>query len=389
MSRSATASIGGPTPSTWREEMLTRVEELSGLESLIRAQPDHNRPAGDMFGAIREHLHAAKLTAEGNDAKLPKRVWYQFTGSSFERALGNLDAVEVHLLRLAPSPILKGALPSIQAHVNRFLPKDDPRRLAVDNVASRLAVDQRPTRANDGRPRRRDRSVATDDISRLGDEQRDVLIGAQHAANTQRRRDLIRVRSFRNLLLGGILVFAVIAIVLGFIGQWRPTTIPLCFTPEEDGMTKVVCPNGELPLGQVSVSDYDFDEDIANTVTSDDVWLVEFVGLLAAALAGAITLRKLKTGTSTPYAVPVALATFKLPTGAVTAVVGLLLMRADFVPGLSALDSSAQILGWAVVFGIAQQLVTRFADSQASGLLENVGGRGAAGDRPLTGQQPE
>jgi phytoene dehydrogenase-like protein len=65
------------------------------------------------------------------------------------------------------------------------------------------------------------------------------------------------------------------------------------------------------------------------------------------------------------------------------AVVGLLLMRADFVPGLSALDSSAQILGWAVVFGIAQQLVTRFADSQAAGLLENVGGRGAAGDRPL------
>ena len=67
----------------------------------------------------------------------------------------------------------------------------------------------------------------------------------------------------------------------------------------------------------------------------------------------------------------------------VHAVVGLLLMRADFVPGLSALDSSAQILGWAVVFGIAQQLVTRFADSQAAGLLENVGGRGAAGDRPL------
>ena len=77
------------------------------------------------------------------------------------------------------------------------------------------------------------------------------------------------------------------------------------------------------------------------------------------------------------------MAVFKLPTGAVTAVIGLLLMRADFVPGLSALDSPAQILGWAVVFGIAQQLVTRFADVQASTMLESVGGRGAAGDRPL------
>jgi hypothetical protein len=58
-------------------------------------------------------------------------------------------------------------------------------------------------------------------------------------------------------------------------------------------------------------------------------------------------------------------------------------MRADFVPGLSALDSPAQILGWAIVFGIAQQLVTRVADSQASTMLDNVGGWGAAGDRPL------
>jgi hypothetical protein len=42
--------------------------------------------------------------------------------------------------------------------------------------------------------------------------------------------------------------------------------------------------------------------------------------------------------------------------------------------------------GWAVVFGIAQQLVTQFADSQAAGLLENVKGRGAAGDRQLAGE---
>jgi hypothetical protein len=86
--------------------------------------------------------------------------------------------------------------------------------------------------------------------------------------------------------------------------------------------------------------------------------------------------------------VSVTLALFKLPTGAVTAVVGLLLMRADFVPGLSALDTSAQILGWAVIFGIAQQLVTRFADSKAAGLLESVQGQGAGGDRPLKRDQP-
>ena len=113
-----------------------------------------------------------------------------------------------------------------------------------------------------------------------------------------------------------------------------------------------------------------------------DILLVEFIGLVGAALSVATLLRSLKRGTSTPYNVPFSLAILKLPTGAVTAVAGLMLMRADFVPGLSALDSSAQILGWALVFGIAQQLVTRVADSRAHTLLEDVGGRGAGGDRP-------
>jgi hypothetical protein len=171
--------------------------------------------------------------------------------------------------------------------------------------------------------------------------------------------------------------------VLILIGAKSPTTIPLCFTPETDGMVTVVCPRQETPVGEVSPG-RDLDPEIAKTASPDDVALVELLGLLGAALTGAAALRNLASN-STPYAVPVTLALFKLPTGAVTAVIGLVLMRADFVPGLSALDTSAQILGWAVVFGIAQQLVTQFADSQASGLLENIKGRGAGGDRELKG----
>ena len=60
---------------------------------------------------------------------------------------------------------------------------------------------------------------------------------------------------------------------------------------------------------------------------------------------------------------------------------GLVLMAGGFVPGLSALDSSAQILAWALVFGFSQQLLTRLVDQRANTLLENVGGRGAAGER--------
>ncbi len=43
------------------------------------------------------------------------------------------------------------------------------------------------------------------------------------------------------------------------------------------------------------------------------------------------------------------------------------------MPGLSALDTSAQILGWAAVFGYAQQLFTRFVDQRANAVLDDVG----------------
>jgi hypothetical protein len=69
---------------------------------------------------------------------------------------------------------------------------------------------------------------------------------------------------------------------------------------------------------------------------------------------------------------PVALAMLKLPTGAITAFLGLLLMRGQFVPGLSALDTSAQILAWALVFGYAQQLFTRLVDQQGQTVLNSI-----------------
>ena len=101
--------------------------------------------------------------------------------------------------------------------------------------------------------------------------------------------------------------------------------------------------------------------------------VVELVGLTAAAVAAAAAIRGIR-GSSERYGLPVALAALKLPTGAITAFLGLLLMRGQFVPGLSALDTSAQILAWALVFGYAQQLFTRLVDRQGQTVLDSVRG---------------
>src|SRR6185503_6621994 len=157
-----------------------------------------------------------------------------------------------------------------------------------------------------------------------------------------------------------------------------------CFAPQEAGKTIVVCPTEEsapfTPIGEPSqpgVLRADIDNVVEETAKPLDLVVVELVGLTAAAVAAAAAIRGLK-GSSERYGLPVALAALKLPTGAITAFLGLLLMRGQFVPGLTALDTSAQILAWALVFGYAQQLFTRLVDQQGQTVLNDV--RGA--DRP-------
>jgi hypothetical protein len=115
----------------------------------------------------------------------------------------------------------------------------------------------------------------------------------------------------------------------------------------------------------------DIDDVVAKTAKRWDLLVVEFVGLTAAAIAAAAAIKNIR-GSSDRYSLPVALALLKLPTGAITAFLGLLLMRGQFVPGLSALDTSAQILAWALVFGYAQQLFTRLVDQQGQTVLNDV-----------------
>ncbi len=135
-----------------------------------------------------------------------------WSGSSVERTLGGLDAAETDLLRLAPPPYLCGVMPSLQAHVNRFLPKDDPRRVRMDKVVKK---------ANGG--------------SSLEETDRNAVIAAYHAANSQRRRQIIRLRSFRNVLLVTALGLLLVAIGLGILGSLATPPRPTVLHPGRSG----------------------------------------------------------------------------------------------------------------------------------------------------------
>jgi hypothetical protein len=79
----------------------------------------------------------------------------------------------------------------------------------------------------------------------------------------------------------------------------------------------------------------------------------------------------------------------KLPAGATAALLGILLVAGDFVPGFSAIDRQTQILGYSVVFGFAQQLFTQWLDQRGKNLVANVPTKAGLDDnRPTDRSDP-
>jgi hypothetical protein len=361
--------FGFPQPPTraWREEALARAAEMDTLSTWIdhllpneRGEP---RPDADrrLAEAIRCHVQ------EVHRATLGGRPYF-WTGGRLARATSNLDAAEADLLRRAPPRYLRGELPNVDAHVRRHLPVDDPRRLCVEDL-TRKDRDEQLTRPNRA----------------LAPHERENVIGAFRAASSAAAREQMRVRSFTSIIAMASILLFLIAILVAVLAIVKPTLIALCFEPQQVGTATaepppaepiLVCPTGQNPLPDRDGSNGkgDVDDVVRRTVSAWDVPLIECIGVVAAGVTGAIALRRLR-GVATPFAVPVALNVLKLPTGALTAVLGLVLMRGGFVPGLTALDTTPQIIAWAVVFGASQQLFTGMVDRQAQTVLESVGGK--------------
>jgi hypothetical protein len=255
--------------------------------------------------------------------------------------------------------------------VQRHLSPQDPRRLGFERLAAELGVaDGVATTMMANLP---SRPPGRTEQLKLVNRERMKIVSIVRGAQSVALREQLRVRSFRAVLLATAGVMFLLVVGLAVLGWVRPAALPLCFAPEEGSMLVVVCPTEHSPTVRAPAEGPtpDVDALVLQAVQPIDIVLVELLGLLAASVAAAAAIRRIR-GSSEPHGLPVALAMLKLPTGALTAVLGLLLMRGGFVPGLSALDSSAQIVAWAILFGYGQQLFTRFVDQQADSILDGV-----------------
>ncbi|MEU6471705.1 hypothetical protein ABZ927_29190 [Streptomyces massasporeus] len=339
-----------------REGVRARASELEALLIERRERhPDNAKVQALAVEAVQELDKAREAVSHSGYHR-----WYK-TGAHLTVGQIHLDTAHNLLLRLSLAEEVIPMMPGILAFVREHLPPDDPRRIKVELIDQSV---------------RKEESLTPSDLESVLD-----AVGCARGASI---RKALHIRNFAAIVAWVTLILVLGAGLVALVGAVRDDTLPLCFTPAQGvGLTKieVVCP---VEMVSNIPADSNINKYVHQTTTPADYVVVEIVGLVAASVSAATSLRRMR-GTTTPYNVPVVLAAMKLPMGALTAVLGLLLMRGGFIPGLAALDSSAQIIAWAIVFGYAQQLFTRLVDNQAQALVSASAPRKAdAGPRPTS-----
>lgn len=333
---------GRPARTAWRARAKTRIAYLEAQLERVSIGPCPEERMTLVEG-MRSHLERARSAADENFGW--QRPW---SGpAAREGVWSNVRSAEVLLLQLVSDEEASGRASEVMALVKDHLDIDDPRRV---RFARRL------------------RSIIS---GRTTPSDRDLMVRALDAAYNALDDELARVRSLRNILWTATFLVLLGVAGLAVYGWYSPESLSMCFAPKvSPGDTSgidVVCPTAEhpdLPAGTPP----------SRLAQPRDILTVEIAGLAGAALTVIASLRRIR-GTDAPYMLPLASAVLKFPTGALSAFLGLLLIRGAFVPGLSDLDSRAQVLGWAAAFGAAQHLVTRLVDDRAQMTLSEVGRR--------------
>lgn len=313
----------------WVQQVAVDAELLRARVAVARTRTlsDAQQKAAD--GAC-EHLQRA-IDAANRVDPIPGRLADWWRGTLVVAAYRNLHAARIQLVDILDEHELRAEIPFAVARARANLPAGDARHVSFEKLKSVPAL-----RAH---------------LRRLMDDCYEVL-DDKYA----------QLRSFRNiLLLTTALVAGLVMLTIGVVSR-NPDWLPFCFPNETTGASGAAGAGLNCPTGEAT-----------SAASGGDVVIVALLGSLGGSLAAALSIRNLR-GTSTPYDVPVALAVLKVPLGALTAILALVAIRGEFVPGLSNLDSQGQILAYALVFGFGQQALSRLLDQRGQMLLEDLPG---------------
>ncbi|MFD0889966.1 hypothetical protein ACFQ08_35950, partial [Streptosporangium algeriense] len=203
-------------PGTWRVYVATRSEEIraDAERALTLGEgPGHFVSVGEGIGT---HLARAESYARSRHGL---RRW--LTGHAVEGAWSNVNSATVMLYGVLPTPELCGRATEVLAIGRAYLPGDDPRLVQLQ---ARVAAGD------------------------LGEGDRPLMQAVLRAAYTAQAMESGRVRSFRNLLLGGVLMLSAIVFGLVTVGAIWPDAVPMCgnqsVVQAQGLMPAQICPTG-------------------------------------------------------------------------------------------------------------------------------------------------
>jgi hypothetical protein len=297
----------------WRPRSVWREQARSRLADL-RVQLDELPPDQQSDTQCRDARRQLKEAMQIVDT--PPRLHGCWNGVDVEATWVRIHAIDAAVIRLAKPQLVKAKLPGIIADGAELLGSDHPRVAALRDYAEQPDWDGHA---------------------------RESIAHSVKAVYEASDSENVRLRSFRNLLLVGTLALAMIAIGLVFVDIASPSSLRLSAAMTQDG----VSPSGT------------------------NIVVVEMLGLVSASLVGAVSIRRMQ-GTSTAYAVPMATMLLKLPAGALTAVAGLLMIKAGIAGSAVTTSTDAHVMGYALLLGASQQGITGLVDRQAQKVLNGV-----------------
>lgn len=304
-----------PRQGIWQAEVIGRADELRGRLEVARGTPD---PASDetkraaTFGAVERSLESAERAAGPLKGTSRLKAWWN--GAAITEAWESIHHAELALLTVEPTNDAKGILPRLLAWIESTI--EDPKRLArhEKTLAAQIEED-------------------TFEPVRVRAALMDVI-----AANRDRYANL---RVFRNILISVTALLTALVIVVIAWHAANPDFLSLNLCPEGASTCRSGPPKAEVAL-------------------------VALLGAIGGSLALAFGLSESQRAPSR-YDPKVWLAFLKPVTGAVTAILGVIFVKAEFLVQPAG-DSSYLLLVYAILFGFSQQLFTRVADRKAAEL---------------------
>jgi hypothetical protein len=315
--------------SAWRVQARSEVRRLADELALVEIPPHLEQVIGERDPAayvnavhdiVRQHLDEAEAALVPARPLKTFRNWY--SGAALEEAGLNLHRAGEALLMIQSSGSLIAEFVQIDAAFRATIQPADPRYANLAHLLAEISTVLFPDQGREP----------------LSAIVRSKLKAVRSVANFASETARATVRHWRNLLLIGGSVLAVLAIAVTIVHAAVPNFFSL------------------VPSGVHQRED------------AIEAWQVVLIGSLGGALAAVLALNRF-SGFTDPTGLPVVQVMLRVPAAAVTSLIGVLLMQTATLDLLKP-QAGATVLAYAFFFGYAQEPLLRAIDRRAGMVLD-------------------